>query len=187
MNSQNDAFRQGVEPGGMFDKNDVRLLICCLLADCGRPLSKDVIVGGLFGSGLANYFELGAAAEDLLERGLLQVAERTDSALRLTVTREGRKAVDELGGAIPASARKKAVDGVLYFEAAERRRRENSVEVRPAAGGRAVTLHAGTPEDPLMSLTVYVPDGLLADAMRKKMESEPEKLCEKVFRILLEE
>ena len=188
MSYDGSAFRQGVSPGGMFDKNDVRLLILSVLSDCGRPVPENVLVGGLFGGGLANYFELSAAVEDLLEKGLLSVAERTETGEKLAVTRQGRETAEALARDLPKNTRQKAVESIGYFELAEKRRRENSVEAKKTAdGGFAVTLSAGTPEDPLMDLTVYVPSRELADEIRKKMSDAPEKLCEKIFGVLLEE
>ncbi len=187
MSDNGSAFRQGVEPGGMFEKNDVRLLILSVLADCGRPVSKDVLIGGLYGGGMANYFELAAAVGDLLEKALLVVAERADEVEKLTVTPRGRDTAAALARDIPKGTRKRAIDSVNYFEQAEKRRREHTVEAKKTADGYAVTLHAGMPEDPLMRLTVCVPTAELADMMKKKMSAEPEKLCERIFGILLEE
>ena len=187
MSEKTPAFRQGVEPGGMFDKDDVRLLILCALADRERPVSKDALVGGLFGAGLANYFELSAAAEELAEQGLAAVAQRTETGELLTVTARGRETAEALSDRIPKTTRERAAESIQYFETAEKRRRENSVEVRKNGGTVAVTLNAGTPDDRLMSLTVYVPDGELGDMMKKKMTAEPEKLCEKILRLLTED
>ena len=35
-----DAFSAGVEPGGLWHKNDIRILLCYILASVGAPLSR---------------------------------------------------------------------------------------------------------------------------------------------------
>ena len=69
MAGKYDAFRQGVEPGGMFTTADVRLLVCYLLHTLKEPVSKQVLTDALCEAGLANYFEIASAADVLVEQG----------------------------------------------------------------------------------------------------------------------
>ncbi|MBR1810406.1 MAG: DUF4364 family protein [Clostridia bacterium] len=184
MSERYDALREGVEPGGMLNKNGIRLLVCYLLKSLDHPVSREVINGGLCGSGLANYFEVGSALGALCDKGLVAVSDGETETY--TVTTEGAAVAAELERDLPRSVRRKAVESAAYFETAERRRRENSVTVRDSAGGYAVTLHAGRPADPLMDITVYVATEEQVDMMRASFMRNPEKLCEKVFNMLIE-
>ena len=55
-----DAFSAGVEPGGLWHKNDIRILLCYILASVGAPLSRQDLSRIIQEKGLANYFEVEA-------------------------------------------------------------------------------------------------------------------------------
>ena len=64
-----DAFTGGIEPGGLRTKNEIRILICYLLASVNAPLSKNDILSIIQDNGLANYFEVTDALSELTEHG----------------------------------------------------------------------------------------------------------------------
>ena len=55
---ENDTFTGGVGPGGLRTKNDIRVLLCYLLASVSAPLRQDDILSILQEYNLANYFEI---------------------------------------------------------------------------------------------------------------------------------
>ena len=69
-----DAFTGGVDPGGLWTKNDIRILICYILASVNAPLTGEDISGIMQGKALANYFETGDALAGL--EGLCDRAHR---------------------------------------------------------------------------------------------------------------
>lgn len=52
-----DTFTAGVGPGGLRTKNDIRVLLCYLLASVNVPLHREDILSILQEYDLANYFE----------------------------------------------------------------------------------------------------------------------------------
>ena len=55
-----DTFDEGINPGGMRSKNEIRILICYLIKSVKAPVSKELILESLQKDGLANYFEASA-------------------------------------------------------------------------------------------------------------------------------
>ena len=58
MNNEFDAFSQGVEPGGLRSKTQIKLLVNYLVANIREPINSSTIIEALQVHGLANYFEV---------------------------------------------------------------------------------------------------------------------------------
>ena len=66
-----DAFSAGVEPGGLYTVQEIKILICYMLLGVGEPLPRDAITDILAGDGMANFFEITAAIDELTRQGHL--------------------------------------------------------------------------------------------------------------------
>ena len=64
-----DTFDEGIIPGGMRSKYEIRILICYLLNSIKEPVSKEIIVDSICEESLANYFETSSCFDDLIEKG----------------------------------------------------------------------------------------------------------------------
>ena len=56
-----DAFSAGVEPGGLRNRNEIKVLIAFLLKNTERGLSRRQLMEVIQREGLANYFEASQA------------------------------------------------------------------------------------------------------------------------------
>lgn len=132
-----DAFTGGVEPGGLWNKNDIRILLCYLLASVDAPLSGEDIEKIVQERSLANYFEVRDALAALEQLGnVARVAEGL-----YTVTQAGREIADSLDATLPLSVRDKALEAAFLLLAQARAERENRVETRKTDRGYQVTCH----------------------------------------------
>ena len=61
-----DTFSAGVEPGGLRNKQEIKVLICYMLVNVKEGISKNDLLTILQANGIANYFEAGEAFSDLL-------------------------------------------------------------------------------------------------------------------------
>ena len=87
-----DAWNLGIEPGGLTSKTEIKLLICYLLKSLDAPLSKLQLSDIIQGEGLANYFELIQALDELIRDDNVRMdLDGTDEIL--TVTHKGIEAV----------------------------------------------------------------------------------------------
>lgn len=106
-----DAFTGGVEPGGLWNKNDIRILLCYLLASVDAPLSGEDIEKIVQERSLANYFEVRDALAALEQLGnVARVAEGL-----YTVTQAGREIADSLDATLPLSVRDKALEAAFLL------------------------------------------------------------------------
>lgn len=144
---QRDAFTGGVEPGGLWNKNDIRILLCYILASVNAPLSRESISEIVQGKALANYFEVGDALESLQKQGNVLC----DADGNFTVTDSGREIAANLDATLPLSVRDKALEAAMRLVAEAKARRENRVELHPDENGYRVTCHISGGETDLMS------------------------------------
>ena len=79
-----DAFSAGVEPGGLWHKNDIRILLCYILSSVPGPLARQDLTQIIQEKGLANYFEVEDALASLAAADAAEQQARTaqDAAIR---------------------------------------------------------------------------------------------------------
>lgn len=172
-----DAFTGGVEPGGLWNQNDIRILLCFILDRAGGGFTGEELAKITQQRGLANYFEVSDALAALIRQGNVQA----DSAGLLSVTAQGKEIAAGLGDDLPLSVRDKALDAALRLSAEARVRRENRVDIRETDNGFQVTCHISGGQMDLMAVTLYVPDRLQARRVEENFYRAPEE----VYRLLL--
>lgn len=173
-----DAFTAGVEPGGLRSKNDIKILICYLLNSISTPLSEEDIMTVLQEHSLTNYFEAAAAISDL--KNMNNISSLDNSNL-YTVTESGKMIAKQLNASVPISARDKAVSAAINLLSKKQREKENTVEISKIDNGYSVkcTVSGGSTE--MLSFTLYVPDILQAEQVKKNFQNRPDL----IYRIIL--
>ena len=162
-----DAFTGGVDPGGLWNQNDIRILLCYILSSVNAPLSGQDLSEILQRKALANYFEAGDALAALEQRG--NVVRDEDGCYR--VTEAGREIAETLDATLPLSVRDKALEAAFTLLADARSHRENRVEVAPLETGFQVTCH----------ISLFVPDSAQAELVKERFYRDPEQ----VYKLLL--
>ena len=104
----NNAFSAGVLPGGLKNKQEIKIMICFILDKVEHHLKKSDITSILQIYGLANYFEVSQAFEEMVNNKNIALDEDNDHCYVLTQT--GKMIVDELGNSLPLSVRDKALE-----------------------------------------------------------------------------
>ncbi len=174
---ERNAFTGGVEPGGLWNKNDIRILLCYILSSVNAPLDRESISQIVQGKALANYFEVGDALDALLKQGNAV----QDSQGLYTVTPAGREIAQSLDATLPLSVRDKALEAAMRLMAEAKARRENRVEIKETDRGFQVTCHISGGALDLMSVSLYVPDRAQAHLAERNFYRDPEG----VYKLLL--
>ncbi len=178
MTMEYDAFTGGVEPGGLRSKNEIRILICYLLASVSAPLSREDILSIMQENGFANYFEVTDSLAELTENGNLL---ESGQPPLYTAAPQGRMIAKRLDTALPVSVREKAVSAALNLLAKAKREQENKVEIVRTQSGYNVTCHISGGEVELMSFTLYAPDLNQARMIKRNFHRSPET----VYQVML--
>lgn len=167
-----DAFTGGIEPGGLRNKNQIRILICYLLSSVNAPLSKSDIVSIIQDNGLANYFEVTDALAELTEKGNVITSGKHHELCSASET--ARMIAKQLDTAIPPAVRDKAIAAAINMLAKAKRENENQVEILKTDKGYNVICHISGGDMDLMNFTLYVPDLYQANMVKHNFHNSPE-------------
>ncbi len=177
-----DAFSAGVSPGGLRNKNDIKLLICYLLSSVNSPISKDTIVSVLQNNNFANYFEINSAFSDLLKNQ--NIREDTDNPQLYNITETGRIISSQLDSALPLSIRDKALYATVNMLSKIKRETENTVSAVKDKNGYQLKCNISGGDVDLLSFSIYVPDEMQANLVKKNFQENPNLIYECVLAIL---
>ena len=170
-----DALSAGVEPGGLTNRTDIKVLICYIIKSIDDKISKMQLNEIMQEEGLANYFEVNQAIAQLISQGNLESQEE-EIGEALYITEKGLHAADLLEADLPRSVRKKAINSAIRISTLARRKQENKVDVEETDGGYNVTFHLGDEKTELMKLTVFVADKIQVETVKENFFNDPVKL-----------
>ena len=174
-----DAFSAGVEPGGLYTSQEIKILICYMLLGVGEPMERQMVTELIAGNGLANFFETAAAVDELARQGHL-----TEEEGRISLTETGRQVGDTLAGMIPYTLRERSVKAALQLLTRIRREQENTVELEKLDHGYRVTCTIQDSASPLMSVSLRVADDMQAGLIRENFLDDPTLLYRSLLAIL---
>lgn len=171
-----DAFDAGIELGGLRNRDDIRLLVCYLLKSVDAPMTRQLLNEAMQEDGLANYFEVGQAIEELLKTGNITADILGDEEV-ISVTSKGREAAELLQTSLPRTVREKAVNSAIRLTTRAKIERENKIEVKKEEnGGYTITFTLFDRETELMKLSVYVSDSLQLEQVKQNFINDPVKV-----------
>lgn len=176
-----DAFDEGIKPGGLRSKDEIRLLICYVLSSVGKPFKLDKLIEILYENGIANYFEASEATSSLLKNGNIEPAEKDGYYI---ITDKGKMISKSLSDELPLSVKEKTVASVLSLIKEEQVEQENPVTIEKLKNGYNVCLSISGGEMDLMKISLFVPERDMAKIVKKNFHKKPE-LTYKVMLALL--
>lgn len=163
---ENNAFCEGIAPGGLREQPEIKLLVCYLLKTLKRPLTRTQINEILGEYQIANYFEVNTAMSELVSSGKV-VSEITDSDELITITPRAVIDVEVIERSLPKAIREKAVEASLKILKRERIKKESKVDVEPHQDGYHVTFTVTDSETELLKVTVFVADERQIEIVKK--------------------
>lgn len=171
MDNEFDTFSAGVEPGGLRNSTQIRILITYLAASSEAPLGVSLLTEAMQLHGLANYFEITDSIQELTENGILNEKNGI-----LTLTEKGRISFRELSDELPVSVKETALEDVKKLLLLEKNEKENCVEIIRAGNGYNVIFRIKHDEITLMELSLYAADIEQAQDMKHKLLKNPSKI-----------
>lgn len=178
---ESGTFSEGVEPGGLRSKQDIKVLICYILSNIGEMLKSDII--SVFQEeGLANYFEIGEAFLELTSSENIKVKNEKYGVYE--VSRSGRIISDQLYLSLPFSVRDRAIKSAIATIKRRKNEEENKVKIEKNEFGYNITCSISGGNFDLLKLTIYAPNIDQAEKLRSNFRSDPEGLYRSVLSIL---
>lgn len=168
-----DTFDEGIVPGGMRSKYEIRILICYLLNSIKEPVSKEIIVDSICEESLANYFETSSCFDDLIEKGNI-IEEGSDGDIKTyTVSENGVMIANQLDTILAYTVKVKAYDCAINLLAQKKKERENSVEIVKTDMGYNVNCKISGGNLDLLSFSIFAPDMPQAQIIKKNFYENP--------------
>ena len=184
-----DAFNEGIEPGGLRNKNEIKLLICYLLKTIDKSISREQIGNIIQDQSIANYFETMDAISDLLNNGSIDTEYQDETEL-LKITDIGRSACTVVEKDLPKTVREKAVKSALRLMTLEKNERENDVKIEPCDDGYTISFSmrdnsVADKSTALMELSMFVPDSAQAEKLKKNFIEDPARVYSTILASLM--
>ncbi|MCL2488058.1 MAG: DUF4364 family protein [Oscillospiraceae bacterium] len=175
-----DAFSAGVEPGGLYSRDEIGLLICYMLTGVDQPLPRQDVLDILVGGGMANLFEAGDVIDALVTHGSV-----TESGGVLAVSETGRTAAETLRSRIPYVLRDRSVKAAVQLLARRRSESETDITIEELPGGGCyVTCAIRDLNRPLMSVSLRVADAAQAQFVREQFLTNPSLIYRSLIAML---
>lgn len=179
MDNEFNTFEAGVEPGGLRNSTQIKILVIFLAGSVNEPLEESVITDALQVHGIANYFDITDAIVELTENGTLA---KENGAVSLT--EKGRTALRALSDELPLSVKETALADTVNLHILQKNEKENSVEITKCDGGYNVNfgvIHDGCA---LMKLTLYAADIEQAQLLKENFLKDPSRIYSSVVSAL---
>ena len=178
-----DALTAGIQPGGLVNRTEIRILICYILKSVAQPIPAEPLKELLHFGGIANYFEVSYAIGELEKAGHVEALQAFDTQC-YRICPSGLDIAQTLETALPLTVREKACALTLKMLTRKQHEMENSVDIADAEQGCLVTcnvLEAGVPQ---MSLRLLVPDRMSAGVIKNAFLNDPTALYSRVIETL---
>lgn len=160
---QDNSFSEGVKPGGLTTSTEIRILICYILENTSQPVSRAQLEEVLIGEELVNYFVLAQSLTQLKEQGLISGNENG-----YTITEMGKTVGQTLAIDLPKTVKQAAIRGVISAQQYAAKKAAYNAEIEKCANGFQVHCRIEDVTGSLFSLSLYMPDELSAQAVKKK-------------------
>lgn len=160
---QDNSFSEGVKPGGLTTSTEIRILLCYILENTSIPVSRAQLDEVLIGEELVNYFVLAQSLAQLKEQGLI-----SGSDAGYIITETGKAVGKTLAIDLPKTVKEAAVRGVISAQQYAAKKAAYNAEIENCANGFLVHCRIEDVTGCLFSLSLYMPDELSAQAVKKK-------------------
>lgn len=174
-----DTFDEGITPGGMRSKNEIKTLICYLYNSVKVNMDKGIVIQAILKQGLANYFETSSAFDDLVTNGNLVPAD--DEHKTYALTENGVEIAKQLDSIIAYTVKEKAYACAVKLLAEKKNEMENKVEIKKNDNGFSVKCSVSGGDMELMNLDIYAPEMEQALILKKNFLDNPTK----VYKVML--
>lgn len=189
MDFKLDAFPVDDKTGGIRSTEKIRIIICYVLKDHSGILSRDNLLSALYDNGIANYFELCQAIDDLLEVNALYIENEL-----LYINEKGIQISRDLKDELSHFIKNKAVRAVKLTALYEKRKKENRISVSKLNDNKYrldISLLSGDADneetEELLNVSIFTTDSQQAEVMKTAFLNNPVRLYENIITALTED
>ena len=170
---QNNAFTAGIDPGGLTNDYEIKILVCYILEKIKRHMTFSEINYILQSEGLANYFEYAEAISELLSSGHIVDISQGEGEQRFRLSDLGVKTARTFEKNIPLSVREKSMRAAEEYYLRQRIEKENQVKIEKVSDGYRLSLCISDIGSDLLNLSLFVPTEKECEQIKKRFLCDP--------------
>ena len=179
-----NTFDEGIAPGGLRSKYEIKTLICYLYYSVKENMSRDLVIEAIREDELANFFEVSAAFDELVSDKSLIEADSVDGEQTYTLSENGRMIAMQLDSTVAYSVKDKALKCAIKLLADKKTARENFVDIEKTENGFNVKCTVSGGDVDLLSFTLYAPDIDQAEIIKKSFLSYPSTVYKSMLALM---
>ena len=179
-----NTFDEGIAPGGLRSKYEIKTLICYLYYSVKENMSRDLVIEAIREDELANFFEVSAAFDELVSDKSLVKADSVDGEQTYTLSENGRMIAMQLDSTVAYSVKDKALKCAIKLLADKKTARENFVDIEKTENGFNVKCTVSGGDVDLLSFTLYAPDIDQAEIIKKSFLSYPSTVYKSMLALM---
>lgn len=168
-----DTFDEGIIPGGLRSKNEIKVLICYLFHTVNDSLSKNIVVAAIQNESLANYFETLSAFDDLVQNENLRECENCSKDKTYILTENGKMIANQLEATLSYTVKDKAYVCATKLLSQKQTEKNNSAEIIKTDVGYNIECKISGGDIELLKFTIYAPTLEQAILIRKNFYKSP--------------
>lgn len=171
-----NTFDEGIAPGGLRSKNEIKILICYLYFSVNDRMSKNLITEAIISDELANFFEISVAFDELVSDGNLIADGTIDGEQAFVLSRNGNTIAKQLETTLAHSVKQKSYDCALRLLAERKTARENFVEITGNDNGYTVNCRISGGKVDLLQFSLFAPTYEQAEVIKKNFLCYPQTI-----------
>ena len=179
-----NTFDEGIAPGGLRSKYEIKTLICYLYYSVKENMSRDLVIEAIREDELANFFEVSAAFDELVSDKSLVEADSVDGEQTYTLSENGRMIAMQLDSTVAYSVKDKALKCAIKLLADKKTAKENFVDIAKTENGFNVKCTVSGGDVDLLSFTLYAPDIDQAEIIKKSFLSYPSTVYKSMLALM---
>ncbi|MCH5296757.1 MAG: DUF4364 family protein [Ruminococcus sp.] len=168
-----DTFDEGILPGGLRSKNEIKILICYLFNSVKENIDKEIVINSILNESLANYFEASSAFDELVLNGSLEEQQNSIGESGFVLTDKGKMIANQLETNLAYTVKEKAYRCATKLLAQKKIERENKVEINKIDNGYNVVFTISGGSTDLLKFTLYAPSYEQAQMMKNNFYEYP--------------
>lgn len=176
-----NAFIGGVQPGGLTNDFEVKILVCFLLEKIGQPLSFEQINEILQRTGFVNYFEFAEAMSELHRTKHIETTLSQKGETLFDITEIGIATAQTFSKTLPLTVREKTVEAARDLIQMQKRLEEIEVRYKAVADGYILSIKMKDIGSDLMNLSLFLPSEDDCVAIRERIYSDPALLYQTIL------
>ena len=176
----------GVQPGGLTNDFEVKILICYLLDNMEQPLSFDQLNEILQSTGLVNYFEFAESLSDLLKSGHLREETDDEGQQVYAITEVGSVTAQTFKKTLPLSVREKTIEAARHLAEVHKCMDEVEINYQSVPDGYILQMVMKDIGSDLLDMKVFLPTEEECLQVKERIESDPASLYANIVALLMQ-